>query len=74
MTERKTPARAGTPRPKRTLQWGRSDDGAEDAHVVRLSNELHQWLQWGRSDDGAEDVDIRQARQHLGRASMGPLR
>ncbi len=54
MTERKTPSGECDTVPPQKLQWGRSDDGAED---LAESSTWIQWLplQWGRSDDGAED-------------------
>ncbi len=56
------------------LQWGRSDDGAEDELVGDSEIRDSEPLQWGRSDDGAEDLGIQARRRRRTLASMGPLR
>ncbi len=56
MTERKTSVGIGALIPVIELQWGRSDDGAEDGRGDGPETEDAEMLQWGRSDDGAEDT------------------
>ncbi len=58
MRERKTrqPGNLDVPHDPQ-LQWGRSDEGAEDAPKV-IDRFGKYGLQWGRSDEGAEDVGV----------------
>ncbi len=57
MTERKTITCVVAGNGVGKLQWGRSDDGAEDARTWAKIRCDTDGLQWGRSDDGAEDAD-----------------
>ena len=60
MMERKTGRRRRVGRRDRVLQWGRSDDGAENSGLDDARPE-YDALQWGRSDDGAENASARAA-------------